>query len=30
MAESFMPKNFGDIETFDDIGTFGDIGTEIT
>jgi hypothetical protein len=25
MAESFLPKNYGDIRKFDDIGTFDDI-----
>ena len=25
MAESFLPKNYGDIGKFDDIGTFDDI-----
>ena len=29
IAESFLPKNFGDIGKFGDIGTFGDMGTEI-
>jgi hypothetical protein len=25
IAESFLPKNFGDLGKFGDIGTFGDI-----
>jgi hypothetical protein len=29
IAESFLPKNFGDIGEFGNIGTFGDMGTEI-
>ena len=29
IAESFLPKNFGDIGKFGNIGTFGDMGIEI-
>jgi hypothetical protein len=29
IAESFLPKNFGDIGKFGDIGTFGGMETKV-